>query len=152
MYFSQSTILSSWLQFIQLFPEILKLFSPCTASYSSKFLLSAFWSMVLLFFVFCFFCFLLFMAAPMAYGGSQARGQIRVTGASLHQRGIRAASVTYTTTLGNARSLTQWARPGIKPESSQFLVKFVSCVPQRKLLMSVFLLRHFLHLVVLDCC
>ena len=36
-----------------------------------------------LFFLFLFFC--LFSAAPVAYGGSQARGRIRAVAASLHQ-------------------------------------------------------------------
>ena len=35
--------------------------------------------------VICLFvCFLLFRAAPLAYGGSQARGPIRATAAGLH--------------------------------------------------------------------
>ena len=38
------------------------------------------------------------------------------------QCGIRAAFVTYTTAHGNAGSLTHWARPGIEPETSWFLV------------------------------
>ena len=36
-------------------------------------------------------------------------------------------SMTYTTTLGKARSLTHWARPGIEPTSSWMLVGFVNC-------------------------
>ena len=48
-----------------------------------------------------FFFFFLFRAAPAAYGRSQARGWIR-------------AAVAW----GNVRSLTHWARPGIKPTSS----------------------------------
>ena len=36
-------------------------------------------------------------------------------------------SVTYTTGQGNARSLTHWARPGIKLASSWILVGFVNC-------------------------
>ena len=43
---------------------------------------------------------------------------------------MRAVSETYTT----AHSLTCWARPGIKPATSCFLVGFVSIVPQRELL------------------
>ena len=39
---------------------------------------------------------------------------------------IRAMSITYSTSHSNARSLTQWARPGIKLTSSQILVRFVS--------------------------
>ena len=45
------------------------------------------------------------------------------------QRQIQAMSVTYTTAHGNTRSLTQWARPGIKPVTSWFLVGFVSTAP-----------------------
>ena len=43
------------------------------------------------------------------------------------RRGIRAASVTYTTACGNARPSTHWARPGIEPESSWILVGFLTC-------------------------
>ena len=47
-------------------------------------------------------------AAPMAYGGSQAKGQIGTAAAGLCHRneGIQAMSVTYTTAHGNAGSLT----------------------------------------------
>ena len=45
------------------------------------------------FFGFLFFClFCLFRAAPTAYGGSQARGQIRAAAAGLHQSQSNAAS------------------------------------------------------------
>ena len=37
---------------------------------------------------------------------------------------IQATSVTYTTAQGNAGSLTHWARPGIEPTTSWFLVIF----------------------------
>jgi len=40
------------------------------------------------------------------------------------QCGIQATSVTYTTAHGNAGSLTHRARPGIKPATSWFLVRF----------------------------
>ena len=48
------------------------------------------------------------MAAPEAYGRSQARGQIGATAAGLEpqQRGIRATSTTYTTALSNTGSST----------------------------------------------
>ena len=36
-------------------------------------------------------------------------------------------SAVYTTTHGNTRSLTHWARPGIEPASSWILVGFVNC-------------------------
>ena len=39
---------------------------------------------------------------------------------------IPAVSVTYTTTHGNARSLTHWERPGIKPTSSWIPVRLIS--------------------------
>ena len=43
--------------------------------------------------------------------------------------GNQAASATYSTTHGNTRSLTYWARPGIKPTTSWFLVGFINhCV------------------------
>ena len=50
------------------------------------------------------------------------------------QRQIRAASVTYTTAHSNTQSLTHWARPGIEPATSWFLVGFVSAAPWRELL------------------
>jgi len=43
-----------------------------------------------------------------------------------HQRWTWAASSTYTTADGNAGSLTYWARPGIKPTTSRFLVRFAN--------------------------
>ena len=44
------------------------------------------------FFVCLFFAFLLFRATPMAYGGSQARGQIGATAAGLHHSHSNARS------------------------------------------------------------
>ena len=40
-----------------------------------------------------------------------------------------AESATYTTAHGNARSLTHWVRPGIKPTSSCILVGFITVEP-----------------------
>ena len=60
------------------------------------------------------FIFFFFRVAPAAYGSSQARGQ------------IRAPSVTYVSALGNARSSTHWARPGIKLTFSWILVRLVT--------------------------
>ena len=40
---------------------------------------------------------------------------------------------TDTTAQDNARSLTQWARPGIEPKSSWILVGFVTAEPQLEL-------------------
>ena len=42
------------------------------------------------------------------------------------QRGIQAASATYTTAHGNARSLVRWAKPAIEPASSWMLVGFIT--------------------------
>ena len=58
--------------------------------------------------------FFLFRATPVAYGSSQARGQ------------IQAASETYATVHQNTRSLTYWDRPGIEPTSSWILVRFLT--------------------------
>ena len=46
---------------------------------------------------------------------------------------VQAASATYTTTQSNARFLTHWGRPGIKPATSWFLVGFVSAEPRWEL-------------------
>ena len=77
------------------------------------------------------------------------RGPVGVRAAGPHHSHssarIRAASVTYTTVCGSARSLTYRARPGIQPATSWFLVGFVSAVPLRELPHPTFLnllLRH----------
>ena len=46
---------------------------------------------------------------------------------------IQALSATYTTAHSNARSITHWVRPGIKPESSWMLVRFISTEPWQEL-------------------
>ena len=67
-------------------------------------------------------CLFVFRAAPTAYWGSQARGQIGAVAAGLcHSH-------------SNTRSLTHWARLGIEPTTYWFLVGFVSTEPQRELL------------------
>ena len=71
------------------------------------------------FFWFLFFSFL-FRAAPVAYGSSQARGQIRAAAAGLHHRHSNAGSEPHLWPLpGNARSLTHQVSPVIKPIASQ---------------------------------
>ena len=82
-----------------------------------------------------FIIYLAFRAIPMAYGGSQARGQIRASHwptPQPQQRQIRATSGTYTTAPGNTGSIIHWVRPGIKPVSSWILVRFVSTAPRRR--------------------
>ena len=90
-------------------------------------------------------CVFLFRAIPVAYGGSQARGQIRAVAASLQpqpqQCGIRATSTTCTTAHGNTGSLTHWASPGIEPASSWMLVGFVSAEPWQELPLYIFFKR-----------
>ena len=54
--------------------------------------------------------FIFFSVELTAYGGSQARGQIRVIAAGLHH------------SHSNARPLTHWTRPGIKPATSWIVV------------------------------
>ena len=71
---------------------------------------------------------ILFKAAPVAYGGFQARG---LKWSCSHQltpqsQQIGAPSATYTAARGNTRSLTHWARPGIEPTSSWILVGFLT--------------------------
>ena len=81
--------------------------------------------------------FLLFRAAPEAYGGSQARGLIGATAAGLHHSHSKCrirAMYAYTAAHGNTGFLTHWAKPGIKPATSWFLVGFVSASPLRELL------------------
>ena len=43
------------------------------------------------------------------------------------------ASATYTAAHGNTGSLTHQGRPGIKPATSRFLVRFISTAPQWEL-------------------
>ena len=76
-----------------------------------------------------FFFFGLFRATPMAYGSSQVRGRIGAVAASLHHSHSNIGSKRVrdlSTAHGDARSLTHWARPGIKLASSWILVGFVN--------------------------
>ena len=59
---------------------------------------------------------------PAAYGGSQARGQIRAAAAGPHH------------SHSNTGSLTHWARLEIDPVSSWTLVRFITPEPQKELL------------------
>ena len=59
------------------------------------------------------------------------------------QRKIRASSVTYTTSHGNTGPLAHWARPGIEPITSWFLVGFVSAAPRPELEKGLLLLSIF---------
>ena len=86
------------------------------------------WTWILLFFIiffiFYFFClFAISWATPVAHGGSQARGQI-VTIATATWDLSRVCGVHHSSQ--QHRILTHWARPGIEPETSWFLVGFVN--------------------------
>ena len=78
---------------------------------------------VLFIYIYFFSFFFLFLAAPMAYGSSQARGpklgscNCQPTPQPQQCR-IWAISVTYTAACNHAGSLTHWARPGIEPTFS----------------------------------
>ena len=90
--------------------------------------------------MFCFvlFLFLLFRDMPTAYGGSQARGWIGATVASLchsHSHSNAGSNATYTTACSNTRFVTLWVRPGIKRTISWYLVGFLSAVPWQELQM-----------------
>ena len=71
--------------------------------------------------------YLLFRAAPVAYGSSQARSQMGAAAASLHHSNT------------NTRFLTHWVRPRIKPSSSWIRAWFVITEPQLELLSLVYL-------------
>ena len=58
---------------------------------------------------------------------------------------IQAASMTYTTAHGNARSLTHWMRQGIEPASSWIPVRFLTWWATTET-QEIFLLVHFLNL------
>ena len=98
----------------------------------------------LAFFATTFYCltflFLLFRATPTAYGGSQARGLIRVTAASLyysHRNGAQAegelCNLHHSSRKGQILNPLS-ERPGIEPTTSWFLVGFASAAPGRELL------------------
>ena len=100
------------------------------------FSVSLVFSMKFILFYFILFFFLLLRAAPVACGDSQARGQIGATAAGLHHSHSNAGPkpcLRPTTDHGKAGSLTHWARPGMEPATSRFLVGFVSASPQRDL-------------------
>ena len=76
---------------------------------------------------FLFFSFLLFGATPVAYGASQARGLIGATAATATQDPSRICNL-------HCNSWQCWIlnslRPGIEPETSWYLVRFVSSAPR----------------------
>ena len=86
---------------------------------------------LLKFYFILFFVFFPFLGLlPQHMEVPRPRGWIGAITAGLcpqpQQLGIWAMSATYTTAHSNAGSLTHWARPGIQPETSWFLVGFVN--------------------------
>ena len=77
-----------------------------------------------------FFFFRLFRATTMAYGDSQARGQIRAVATGLCHSNSNARSKPQPWPVQQLAAmldpLTHWARPGIKPASSWILVRFLT--------------------------
>ena len=93
--------------------------------------------------IFCLFCvfvfvFCLFRATPRGTwwfpGWVSNQSHSYWPTPQPQQRQIRGASMTYTTIQGSTRSLTHWARPGMEPTTSRFLVGFVSAAPWQELL------------------
>ena len=120
-------------------------------------------------FPFFFLSFCLFRAAPVAYGGSQARGPIRAVATSPATATATpdlSLSSTYTTAHSNPGSLTHrsrpgiepatswflvgFSRPGIEPATSWFLVGFVLTAPQWDFLNSFLLKRQFLLNIIIS--
>ena len=75
--------------------------------------------------------FLLFRTTPVAYGGSQARGQIRtiVTGLCHSHSNARSELPPRPVPqfVATPDPFTHWVRPGIKPTSSEIPVGFSIC-------------------------
>ena len=99
------------------------------------------------FFVFLFVVvvLLLFRASPMAHGSSQARGWIQAIAAGIHYSHSNTRSklwLTHTTAHSNAGSVTHWARPGIEPTTSWFLVRLFPQCQDRNLSLTL-PLKHF---------
>ena len=85
------------------------------------------------FFFFLFFFFFVFLRLHTWHmGSSWARGRIGAVAASLYHSHSKAGSELCLNPLSkdlNARSLTHWAKLGIKPISSWILVKFITAEP-----------------------
>ena len=81
-------------------------------------------SLLLIFFFF-------FTAAPVAYGSSEARGQIRVAAAGLcHTHSNSGSELPLWPApqlIAMPDPLTHWVRPGMEPTSSWILVGFLTC-------------------------
>jgi len=97
-----------------------------SSGFGSRALLLSFFSFSFTFFFILFFVFLVPHIEVLRLGSCCPAPQPQ-------QCWIRAASATYTTAHSNARSLTHWARPGIKPTSSWIRVRFITAEPRWEL-------------------
>ena len=76
--------------------------------------------------------FFLFIAAPVAYGSSQARGRIRAAAASLrHSQAILDPSLICDQhhSLQQCQILNPLSKGGVEPVSSWMLIRFISTEP-----------------------
>jgi len=112
-----------------------------TVSMSSleKCLFTSFASVYLLIYILFIYLFIAFFGHTHSIWSSQDRGLNRRYSCQpmpeSQQCRIWATSATYTTAHGKAGSLTHWARPGMEPVTSWFLVGFISPAPQQELLL-----------------
>ena len=94
----------------------------------------------------CLFIYLFFRAAPMAYGGSQARGWLRAAAANLYHSHSNMGSELHLWHIPQLTAmpdpLIHWARSGIQPTYSWILVRFVTTDSQWELLTFLFKLRY----------
>ena len=74
------------------------------------------------------FIFWLFKATPAAYGGSQARDQTRAYATATATPDLSCICNLHHSSQ-QCQILTLWARPGIEPATSWFLVGFISAAP-----------------------
>ena len=88
------------------------------------------WSKIKMIWVFFLLSQKKFMAAPAAYGSSQARGSNQSCSCwptpQPQQHQIQGTSAAYAIACSNVRCLTHWMRPGIKPASSRYYVEFLT--------------------------
>ena len=96
-----------------------------------KFLFVCLFCFVFFFFAFCFLGLYLWQMEVPRLGVQLELQLLAYATATARPDWSWISSVTYTTAQGNAGSLTHWARPGIKPETSWFPVGLISTVPQR---------------------
>ena len=120
-------------------PQILAYFMSETAEWNGKRGMNFIPVSVFFFFFFLFFFFLCSLGPHLVPRLGMDRNYSFWPTPQPQQHRIWAASATYTTAHGNTGSLTHWARPGIKPATSRFLVRFVSSAPRRELQEALFL-------------